>query len=355
MHTILDDSKWDSNTAVDWIDSEGIIDPFWIIVFEHLDFYSVYRSQIVCKKFCKIITHYNILERNEMKCFYTKLDIYHKKICLGIGLFVRSGDNNRVIVSSQYDIVSLEGYNNGNYTSNKSYPVGVWGEPISHFLPLVINREHINRNRKELAHRLNLLNKTGLTNVPSWYKPNYFDQQIKKNKMLGYADLLIEMMNNIVVQLVNNEEVDPKKGVKLQFCEKALIGYCSFHHILLYLCKYNNKIKTFANSMIESFNNKGHIKSYCKDLGKLLIYLMISDYDWKKIAKTFILECFTRNVKWYCNDIPKLNNIYKVHDRLSLTFKHTGTSRKLVLFQIWFLKNCGNITFKDYNDSIFGF
>jgi len=224
---------------------------------------------------------------------------------------------------------------------------------ITHFLPLIINRKHIEKGHIFLMERLKILNKINYSgNIPQWYKKNAFDGIINKNSILQYTDMLIEMMNNIVVNLVTNKKVNPKEGVKLLLCEKALNGYTSFHHILLYLIQCNKNVVLFANKNVESFKNGKCNKNYCKDLGKLLIYLLISKYNWGYIAKEFILELFTRNVKWYTKSAPLLNNIDFVGNRLGLTYKYTGISRKLVLFQIWFINNVGLLRYKNYNDKL---
>ena len=333
------------DAKVDWIGSQGIISDFWKNAFEYLDFYSIYRSEIVCKKFNHIITQYNIKNRVNIRCFYTKRNIYDSGTCFGIGLIVKNAGYGNIYSSSRFNIISLKAF--------KLYQSGLWSEKLTHFIPLIINRSHIERHHHILMNRLELLINNNYSGwKPFWYKPTIYDTNIKNNKMIKYADTIIELMNDTITKYITNKQINLKSGVDLHTCERALIGYSTYHHILLYLCKCDQNIKKFANSKIEGFKLGHTSREYCKNLGKLLIYLMISDYNWKYIAKEFILEEFTRNVRCNCNSVPKLNSTEYIQDRLRITFDLSEISRELVLTQKWFIKHCGKITYKQYNDRL---
>jgi hypothetical protein len=175
------------------------------------------------------------------------------------------------------------------------------------------------------------------------------------------------MMNSIVVQFVmstddnqnrntRNNQVDQYglkdsmyvvKTVSMQLCEKALLGYCSFYHLLLYLKhKHHEKVSGLCNEIAQNFARQaeGRMKKNTPDLGKLLIYVMLSDVSWGDIAPGFLFESLTRNVKWFLQrqrislDLQSIvNNSDK--NRAKLTFALTQTSRNLIMFQVWFMRN----------------
>merc|ERR1719295_1786517 len=83
------------------------------------------------------------------------------------------------------------------------------------------------------------------------------------------------------------------KSITMSMCEKVVIGYSAFHHLLLYLQSKNRKLITsFADRTVALFMAKvaSNGKSVCKDLGKLLIWTMISSkYRWRDIAKQYVM------------------------------------------------------------------
>ncbi len=81
-------------------------------------------------------------------------------------------------------------------------------------------------------------------------------------------------------------------------------------------------------------------KSETPDLGKFILNLAIVDgYNWNDISDAFIHEGLDRQVKWYLNKCPKLQSECTYKERIVLTLKSTMISRRLVTFQVFFLKN----------------
>merc|ERR1719403_421470 len=116
------------------------------------------------------------------------------------------------------------------------------------------------------------------------------------------------MMNSIVVQFSMKtarnyyDALDGSQSISMMMCEKVVLGYSALHHLLLYLQSKNKELITsFADCWVGLFMDKisNSGKFCCKDLGKLLIYTMISSqFEWEDIARHFLYESFTRNVKW---------------------------------------------------------
>merc|ERR1719412_61044 len=162
------------------------------------------------------------------------------------------------------------------------------------------------------------------------------------------------MMNQIVVQFVMDNQ--STKTVSMVMCEKVVLGYCALNHLLLLLQSKNRKTVTqYANNMVHAFINQSTHKNQCKDLGKFLIWLMLSSkYQWNDVAKLFVQEVFTRNVRWMVRDqkYSHFNTTKHVSGRLQGTFEASKISRRLVMFQVWFMKNTATQTLKGYNERL---
>src|SRR5437868_183894 len=78
----------------------------------------------------------------------------------------------------------------------------------------------------------------------------------------------------------------------------------------LYLLQ-NPEISLHANQIVLNFikNRKNRHKNIIPDLGKFLIYLLISNYEWDDIAIPFVEESFTRKILWLIKKYPNLNNL----------------------------------------------
>merc|ERR1719283_75291 len=147
------------------------------------------------------------------------------------------------------------------------------------------------------------------------------------------------------------------KSISTTMCEKVVIGYSAFHHLLLYLKSKNPKLITsFADCWIGLFLDKiSDGKFWCKDLGKLLIYTMISsEFKWEDIARHFLYESFTRNVKWMMaqEKYAKYNCTQYLRPRRQETFNATTTSRRLIMFQVWSSRSNAIETLHSYNQRL---
>eukprot|EP01083_Nonionella_stella_P109262 318411_1 len=331
----------------DW-HSEYIIDEIWISIFEALEYEEIFQCKFVCKQFNNLINNFNVLERNQVHCYFTKQRLNRfvdNTNVLGVGLSIDwlSVNSNQVVIKSQMDYLSLNAWNSG-------CRIGVWGEPLTHFLPLVLNRRHGDIARDHIIRYL--------TDIAS------FISSKKSNNMccdarLILIDTVITMMNQLVVQFVmNHKDENNASAVEMMLCEKVVLGYAQFHHLLLYLVHYVNKkhngfVTTYCNQMVCNFLNQtmnGSHKKSVPDLGKFLIYCMISKYKWCDIAKVFIYEVNARNVYWIIRQNSNLNNTNaRIVDRMERSLKATLVSRRLVMFQAWFMIHNKMCSLKEYN------
>merc|ERR1719334_2937733 len=144
----------------------------------------------------------------------------------------------------------------------------------------------------------------------------------------------------------------------MMMCEKVVLGYSALHHLLLYLQSKNKELITsFADCWVGLFMDKisNSGKFCCKDLGKLLIYTMISgQFEWEDIARQFLYESFTRNVKWMVaqEKYAKYNDTKIRSKRRQNTFIATTTSRRLIMFQVWFSRSNAIETLHSYNQRL---
>jgi len=345
-------TKWTSGPNVDWF-HEAIIPELWLSVFCGLSVEELFRAKFVCKAWHSVISKYNISERISMRCFFTKQRLDRKTTVLGIGLeVVRSLGS--VEVRSQMDILSETAWLSGVGT-------GVWGERLTHFLPLVMNRRHGFQNEHKIRHYLFQLHR-------AVYSPprrvsrggaKELDEMLGGSAPLRLVDSLVTMMNQIVVQFVMDSEKaggSEAHSISMRFCEKTVVGYCALHHLLLWLQKHHRRdVDRFVDRMMAIFMKQGTAKTMVRDLGKFLIYLMASRRTrWQHVAPRFVREVMTRNVRWMVADrkYSRFDTTAAVNGRLKATFKATATSRRLVQFQVYFMRNCSAETLGSYNERL---
>jgi len=162
---------------------------------------------------------------------------------------------------------------------------GVWGEKFDMFLPLIINEIHAKRARPILLDNLKL-----------------FDHRASPATLV--LKVIPKLMNSMIVTLMkNNSEEKLVLGnyfVERHISERALLGYCSFHHMLLYFTKKYPEIQDRVNKKVAEFlnNKEARSKEVVPDMGEFLATMSVSSYSWGQVGKTVIKEIFERNVLW---------------------------------------------------------
>ena len=113
--------------------------------------------------------------------------------------------------------------------------------------------------------------------------------------------------------------------------------------VCFFWCVYLDELKHYRS------------KQYIPDFGVFLMYMTLwenneceFDFQWKEICKELLDEIFCRQVKWVLNKHAEMIEYHHNHNndwnekRLSLTWKETLVSRRLFMFQTFFLKDvCG--------------
>merc|ERR1719445_868846 len=234
---------------------------------------------------------------------------------------------------------------------------------MTHFLPLVMNLAHSDRSIDAIRDCLGQISSQIRAYKQSTASRNALEDAIAGSRELQLVDSLVTMMNAIVVQFAMGADkfVSDYRGygrgssdVPMTMCEKVVLGYSALHHLLLYLQHRNREQVTWlANETVRVFVHRmrSNGKYVCKDLGKLLIYVLLSDYSWRHVAKVYIEESFTRRVKWMVkqNDYKQYDTTDAVPKRAQMTFLAQQTSRRLAMFQVWFMKKNAKETLQSYN------
>lgn len=104
-----------------------------------------------------------------------------------------------------------------------------------------------------------------------------------------------------------------------------------------------------ANEAVDKFlaSPAFRSKAHTPDLGEWLVNLTLSTAGWEGVAEQFLGELFVRNVRWILQDAPHLAHIHTGRGggqsalMIDDSFTCTLVSRRLVMFQVYFLKNIG--------------
>merc|ERR1719203_967477 len=143
-----------------------------------------------------------------MSCYFSKSRLSDGGCTeiMGIGLEITSNEwGTGFHVHSQMDILSKSSWRSG-------CRLGVWGEPLTHFLPLVMDRVHSERAHGDIVCFLGAISKEvqSLTaSARSHHGANDLEREMSGDATLKMVDSLIAMMNSIVVQFSMKQQ-EPK-------------------------------------------------------------------------------------------------------------------------------------------------
>lgn len=255
---------------------------------------------------------------------------------LGVGIAVQYHPKSSGLksISSSLDVLSLEAF------AKEGVRQSVFDKStFDFFLPLILNREHAAKARPHAEKTIFEI----MRNLPC---PPYSNiQRAKGTAERLYPHMILQLlttlMNNMIVDLMT--DADSHGDVRRHASEKALEGFCAYHHMLLHYSRVYPSIEEMANKQVNDFiivDNASH-KNKTPDLGNFLVCLTLSSKGWQFLWKPFILEMFDRNVRWLLRKKPSLG--FKCDDlhRLNETFHAIKTSLRLLMFQVHFLSHVG--------------
>ena len=316
-----------------------IPDHLLLEVFRFINIEDIHRIKPTCKQFARVIFGYRMVERQELCCFHTKMS-FNDDI-LGVGIDVKyHRDGGIRSISTSMDFISWTAFRNGVRLS-------VWKERFNHFMPLVINSRH------------------GLGAWPMIQDSIQRICNVDRVKAKHFLQVITNLMNSMIVSLMGDQQNQVTNVIPQKLSEKALQGYCAFHHLLLFCADKVPSIKHLAHNQVEQFlqDPKKRVKQHSPNLGELLVTMTLTNTSWEDMTQgpqvspgmsmPFILETFDRNVRWTLKDYPHLarRNI-PINRRLEDTFTATTVSRRLLMFQVYFLRHVSPTTLQQYNKSL---
>merc|ERR1712070_1227416 len=119
-------------------------------------------------------------------------------------------------------------------------------------------------------------------------------------------------MNTFVVSMLS----DHGQPTALHASERALQGYCAFHHLLLAFCARRPDMRKEANRRVDQLLLTGRTtKREIPDMGVLLAVLAVTDRSWRdgQVAWAVLGETLDRNVRWLLPDYPYLRQGNKLN------------------------------------------
>merc|ERR1719499_2044229 len=154
-------------------------------------------------------------------------------------------------------------------------------------------------------------------------------------------------MNSTVVELIASKGNRGEGQAGLHDSIRAMEVYFYLHHLLLAFMKEEPEILTVANAIVHQFiyDEDARDKACVPDLGEFLIFVAVSQYEWSDVAAAYLHESMQRSVRHRLQKYPNLKHLEK-HDivschRLSLSWEASHVGRKLLMFQLRFMKEIG--------------
>jgi len=215
-------------------------------------------------------------------------------------------------VSTPAEALSREAFDSGVRTSSQN-------ALFQHFLPLFVSEAHWLVAKPSLFAAASII-WSNLSRVP------------EKVQSIAAARVVCRLMNNVVIDVM---KADSRSAASDTF----ISGYFSLLRLLVRLAAEHPEVQQMADQDWSEFMASGEnrTKLKCPNIGDILPLLCISSrFSWADVASAYQEESHKRNVRWYLNDHPHLENVDPNDDRISITFSATAVSRRMACFQAKF-------------------
>ncbi|KAF0972365.1 hypothetical protein FDP41_009268 [Naegleria fowleri] len=288
-------------------------------ILSYLNRKDLKRVGAVCKLFQTLALSKSLLVAPELICFHSKTTFNEDTLGIGLKMEFRENDGVLMNITSPLDLISKHAF---YYEGVRK---SIWGQPMSKWLPIYINKHHGNLSALQMAiqdiyqSHPNISPKT----------PNLFQWRA--------LDMMSKLMNSIIVEIM--------KG-NVHASIKALQGYCYFHRWMLFLVQQYPECLSELENQVQNFVkfDQYRHKYACPNLGEFLTKLSVlgpSGLTWNYIRDAVVQEAATRNVLWVLKQFPHLSNFEGISDseRIEKTWQANQVSCKLIMFHVFFLKN----------------
>lgn len=284
-------------------------------IFSFLGEADLMTCQLVCKDWRQEIEDSYLRHRAKLKCCFSRCPF--GECVLGLGMVIKFSTGGKHIESVRSGIE----YFSWNAWDKRCARVGPAKIEYTHFFPLIINDEHAPRALRVF--------KQCFTN----FLPN------ENFSPEGALSVMTALMNGAILPLIHggNEPDNVVISQQLQL-------YSHLQHMLLYVNHhFKNQISHVANKGVEQVIQKDSTflhKDLVPDVGKFIMSLAVSKYDWKKVRKPVILEIFDRHVPKYMEKYPELDNPDQPDPyRLNKVMDCLSYESRTAVIQAWFTVN----------------
>ena len=312
---------------------------------------------------CAAICRYNVWERREALCFHSKATMDEEVLGLGFSIEHHGRSADIKSIHAELDLLSQSAYDSGVRR-------GVWQERFDRWVPLWLCDKHGERAWPRLLACVHDCATAGLTGAPVLTPTSTGEAARRRSRQ--YLEFFGKAMNAFVVSMMGNKEDDlpgpsgryprqqrsqssRKQKTALHASERALLGYCSFHHLLLAFCARFPLMREEANAMVARAIDGRTSKDEIPDLGVFLALLTVTDQSWScsQLAWAVLGETLDRNVRWALPNMPYLRRferamtgtqaeqVCKAATVLADWLIHTATSQRVLMFQAYFLTVVG--------------
>lgn len=267
-----------------------VSDELWAKVFEALLPVELLHCRKVQQVWGRTVDEFALLAKVEMLCFHSKVRVGEKETVLGVGITINYHTAQAPFLcpssgTMQYhdaisemhvvlDLISCQAF---QYSGVRA---GVWKEPFEHFMPLVLNPAHAQLMRPVLQRVVCKLAKAEA--FAPWQ----------------YLVVLPQLMNSFVVELLHDQVMSDR--ISRANSERAVQGYCAFHHLLLWCATEHPELGIIASRRFCAFTQSEteRSKAGTPDLGQFLaLCAIVCESRWADLAKPYLQESLTRNVR----------------------------------------------------------
>jgi hypothetical protein len=137
------------------------------------------------------------------------------------------------------------------------------------------------------------------------------ENYLEKNPVPG-AKMVWEVLGHLMLGLSLAFATSAQRDNTIHASERALQGFCAFHHMLLAYAarpRLGAEMQRLAKTEVEAYieNPEKRVKSVVPNHGVWLAKVLLSGKSWRDLVGPYMIESFTRNVRWQVQVHPQLS------------------------------------------------